>query len=423
VFLFRAPILLPILLYQSFSLALSQIWANKMRAMLTTVGIVIGVASVTAVIAALSGLKANVLSEFESFGTNKIYIAPNRPQSGPLKDAPRHLLWFKPDLFDEMMDHCPSLKQFTRVTTVSLNAIYGRQLVESVSVSGIEPAWHEIENRPIILGRPFSLLDNSLGRPVCLINEKLRDTLGLPLDCTGHQIILGDRRYLIVGVVEEKQQSNFNDNVSGSEVYLPFNTVYNPLRGRAMPPFVMVIAACRSTELSEEAKAEITFYLRKKRKISPGDPDTFRVEAIDQFVQQFNQIAGMITIVATGIVGVSLLVGGVGIMNIMLVSVSERTREIGLRKAVGAPPSAVLLQFLVEAVMLCLFGGLVGLLLGQGLTTLLTRIPNAQLEQAYIPGWAIGLAFGFAASVGVIFGMFPAIKAARLDPIEALRHE
>jgi putative ABC transport system permease protein len=127
--------------------------------------------------------------------------------------------------------------------------------------------------------------------------------------------------------------------------------------------------------------------------------------------------------IATCVVGISLLVGGIGIMNIMLVSVSERTREIGLRKAVGARPSAILLQFLVEATMLCLLGGLVGLIIGQALVSAVAHIPAAQMSKAYIPGWAIALAFGFAASVGILFGMFPAIKAARLDPIEALRHE
>ncbi len=421
--LLRPFVLLPVLVYQSFFLALSQIWANKLRSMLTTVGIVIGVASVTAVIAALSGMKASVLSEFETLGTNKIYIFPRRPDTGKMKSAPFTVIRFKPDLFDDMMDHCPSLKNFTRVSTVSFNASHGRYGVEGVDVSGIEPAWHEIENRPIILGRPFSLIDNTLGRKVCLINEKLRDVLGLPRDCTGEQIILGDRRYLIVGVVEEKQQSTFGDNVSGSEVYLPFKTLHNATRSRPFPPFIFVIAACKSTDLSEEAEAEVTFFMRKKRKIELGEEDTFRVEAIDSFVQQFKKIAAGITMVATGVVAISLLVGGVGIMNIMLVSVSERTREIGLRKAVGAPPAAVMFQFLVEAVMLCLMGGLVGLLIGQGLTTALTKIPGAQLEKAFIPGWAIALAFGFAASVGVIFGMFPAIKAARLDPIEALRHE
>jgi putative ABC transport system permease protein len=131
----------------------------------------------------------------------------------------------------------------------------------------------------------------------------------------------------------------------------------------------------------------------------------------------------MVTLIATGIVGISLLVGGVGIMNIMLVSVSERTREIGLRKAVGARPGAILLQFLIEAVMICLMGGLIGLLFGQGMTSLMARIPQAQLQNAAIPAWAVALSFGFCALTGLAFGMFPAIKAARLDPIEALRHE
>ncbi|UCF13876.1 MAG: FtsX-like permease family protein, partial [Phycisphaerales bacterium] len=147
------------------------------------------------------------------------------------------------------------------------------------------------------------------------------------------------------------------------------------------------------------------------------------LEVIEEYLKTFNKMAMMITAVAGGVVGISLLVGGVGIMNIMLVSVSERTREIGLRKAVGAKPSAILLQFLVEAIVLCLFGGLLGILIGQGMTSMIAKIPNSGLDMAYIPLWAIGLSFGFAATVGVFFGMFPAIKAARLDPIEALSHE
>ena len=165
------------------------------------------------------------------------------------------------------------------------------------------------------------------------------------------------------------------------------------------------------------------FFLRQTRRLKPGDPDTFRMEVIEEYLKQFNIMAATITAIAGGVVGISLLVGGVGIMNIMLVSVSERTREIGLRKAVGARSSAILFQFLVEAVVLCLFGGLIGALGGQTLTFLITKIPNASLGKAHIPLWALGMSFGFAAAVGIFFGMFPAIKAARLDPIEALRHE
>src|SRR3954463_10531114 len=192
-----------------------------------------------------------------------------------------------------------------------------------------------------------------------------------------------------------------------------------------MPPFLTAIPASKSPDQAEEAQAEIGFFLRKRRHLELGEPDTFRVEFVGKFVEQFNALAGAITMVATGIVGISLLVGGVGIMNIMLVSVSERTREIGLRKAVGARPGAILLQFLVEAIMLCLLGGALGLLLGQGLTSAVaTFLPKeVKMDRIVIPPSAILLAFTFSAGVGLIFGMFPAIKAARLDPIEALRHE
>jgi putative ABC transport system permease protein len=183
------------------------------------------------------------------------------------------------------------------------------------------------------------------------------------------------------------------------------------------------VAASRAPSVSEDAIAEIKFFLRKSRHVRFGEDDTFQVEAIQEFVNKFQTVASAITAAATGVVGISLLVGGVGIMNIMLVSVSERTREIGLRKAVGARPEAILLQFLVEAIMLCFFGGMIGLAGGYGLTEVAKRIPGAHLESAYVPAWAVALSFGFAAAVGLIFGMFPAIKAARLDPIEALRHE
>ena len=418
----RPLILLPVLLYQSLFLALGQMRASKLRSMLTTIGIVIGVASVTTVIAALTGLKANVLTEFEQFGTNKVFIFPNRPQK--MRNAPVNLIRFKPDLFDGMLDHCPSLKSLARVTSLTSTVIYGDQTVDQVNVAGIEPTWHDIERRAVELGRPFSLIDNEQARPVCLINGKLRDKLGLETDCTGKFVSISGRQFMIVGIVETRSESGmFRDGVSDSEVFVPFNTAWRSQRSGQFMPFMYVIAAARTPEVAEEAQAESYFYLRKKRKIPWGEEPTFRVDYVAQFVDRFKTVAAGITIVATGIVAVSLLVGGVGIMNIMLVSVSERTREIGLRKAVGARPAAILLQFLVEAVMLCLAGGLVGVMIGYGLTRAIASIPGAQLQNASIPAWAVALSFGFAASVGVIFGMFPAIKAARLDPIEALRHE
>jgi putative ABC transport system permease protein len=416
--LFRPILSLFTLFWQSAFLALGQIWANKLRAILTTVGIVIGVASVTAVIAALTGLKANVLSEFESFGTNKIFIIP-RPPEGSTRIFRWADLRFEPELFDGMLDHCPSVRTFTRTVSDNRTISHGSKREQDVDIQGIDPAWHDIENRAITLGRRFTWNDENQAKAVCLINTKLQELLGLPPDPTGSAVLIGDRRYTVVGVVETRSETSMfrGRNASGSECYIPFSTAYRP--GYS----IFVTAACRSPDVSEEARAEITFYLRKKRHIALGQPDNFRIEAVEKYLQQFNSIATAVTMVASGIVGISLLVGGVGIMNIMLVSVSERTREIGLRKAVGARPSAILLQFLVEAVVLCLMGGLVGLLGGQGLASIMAAIPGAKLEKASIPLWAVGLSFGFSALVGLIFGMFPAIKAARLDPIEALRHE
>lgn len=417
--LLAAPLLFVALVLQSIRLALGQIWANKMRSTLTTVGIVIGVASVTAVIAALTGLKAKVLKDFETLGTNKIFIIPHWPREGKF----RHFNWrqirFMPRQFDSLLERCPSIEDFTLMTDRSQTVYHGVQSIDGARVNGINPSWHRIENRSVIDGRPFSLMDEEHGWQVCLITPDVRDELRLERDCIGKRIVIDRRSFEIVGVVEGRVKGGmFGDMGSSKEVFIPFETAW-----RLWDPWIYAMASCRKPELSKEAQAELRFYLRQTRRLGPGDPDTFRLEVIEEYLNTFNKMAMAITAVAGGVVGISLLVGGVGIMNIMLVSVSERTREIGLRKAVGAKPSAILLQFLVESIVLCLFGGLLGAGVGQCLTSMIARIPNANLDMAYIPLWAVGLSFGFAATVGVFFGMFPAIKAARLDPIEALRHE
>lgn len=418
--LLAAPLLFIALVLQSIRLALGQIWANKMRSTLTTIGIVIGVASVTAVIAALTGLKAKVLKDFETLGTNKIFIVPHWPREGKF----RHFNWrqirFTPRQFENLLERCPSIEDYTLMTDRGQTVYHGVHSIDGARVNGINPSWHRIESRSIIDGRPFTLMDEENGWQVCLITPDVRDELRLERDCTGKRIVIDRRSFEIVGVVEGRVKGGmFGDMGSSKEVFIPFETAW-----RLWDPWIYAMASCRAPELSKEAQAELRFYLRQARRLAPGDPDTFRLEVIEEYQKIFTGFAMAVTAVAGGIVGVSLLVGGVGIMNIMLVSVSERTREIGLRKAVGAKPSAILLQFLVESVVLCLFGGLIGVGFGQLLTMIIANIPGADLlDMARIPLWAIGLSFGFAATVGVFFGMFPAIKAARLDPIEALRHE
>lgn len=408
------------LFYQSVYLALGQIWTNKTRSILTTIGIVIGVASVTAVIAALTGLKAKILTQVETLGTNTIFISPRQPDKGPLRHASWWTIRFLSEHFDGMLEHCPSVARFSRIGGVGRRTVqHGERSVENVNVQGIEPAYHEIESRPVILGRTFSVIDDMQVRQVCLIDPKLRNELRLDRDCIGKAIRIGHHAFVIIGVIEPQPRLDIGESSQEYyEVFIPFRTIF-----KLGEPGIWAFAAGKSAEVLEEAQSEIKFFLRRTRNIKPAEPDTFRVQSLQSALETFNKIALIVTMVAGGIVGISLLVGGVGIMNIMLVSVSERTREIGLRKAVGAKKSAILTQFLIESVVLCFIGGLVGIGFGQLLTTGIANIPKVELDMAYIPMWAIALSFGFAGSIGIFFGMFPAIKAARLDPIEALRHE
>ncbi len=415
--LILAPLVFIRLLYQSVHLALGQIWANKVRAVLTTIGIVIGVASVTAVIAALTGLKTKVLSQVETFGSNSIIIQPRRPDTGSLSHLPWFHIRFTAAELEGMLEHCPSVERYTRTSSIGQQTVrYGERSVKNVSVNGVEPSWHDIENRSIVLGRKFSVIDET--RPVCLINPELRDKLRLDRDCIGQSIRISHNTFRIIGVIERRADLGFD--IGGQENYeviIPFKMTF-----KFGDPWIWALAESKSTEILEEAVAEVKFFLRRMRNIKPGEPDTFQAVSLKTAIKMFNEIALVVTLVAGGIVGISLLVGGVGIMNIMLVSISERTREIGLRKAVGARKSAILTQFLVEAVILCFIGGLVGIGVGKLLTMAISSI-NPVLEETYIPAWAIMLSFGFSGTVGICFGMFPAIKAARLDPIEALRHE
>jgi len=404
---------------QTFGLALGQIWANKMRSLLTTLGVIIGVASVVAVIAALQGLRQTVLSEFEKIGAKRVYIDGRLPRSMWATGRWRDVQLKMPEI-EAIRENCPSITDITPELWSSYATEYGDRKLDSVPTLGIWPTWHDIVGRQVIQGREFNSIDESERRFVCLINDKAIEELDLPREPAGEFVRIAGRRFMVVGVVETIQLSIFGGGDNASEIFIPFETarMLNPNRHISN-----AWGQLSSPEKVEDAKAEITFILRKMRELSGDEEDTFQIEVIQQFIDQFNSMAKAITAGAGGIVGISLLVGGIGIMNIMLVSVSERTREIGLRKAIGARPMVILVQFLVEAVTLCLAGGAIGLGFGQGLISALRTIPDSPLQDASVPAWAVLLAVGFSAGTGVIFGMFPAIKAARLDPIEALRHD
>ncbi|HCT44957.1 MAG TPA: hypothetical protein DF699_07070, partial [Phycisphaerales bacterium] len=302
----------------------------------------------------------------------------------------------------------------------SWDVSYGKKVEQGVRVTGIWPTWHEIEDRQVLFGRPFSRIDDDENRQVCLINEQGIEELNLDTDPVGDYILVDGRRFLIVGVVETKEVSPMmGGGESRTELYIPFST------HKMMNPYTWTDFTLQMVDpdKAEDAQAEVRFILRNHRQLDPDDEDTFDMFVIQSAIEDFNTLSNYITVVLAVVVGISLVVGGVGIMNIMLVSVSERTREIGLRKAMGAKPPVVLTQFLVEAVVLCLTGGLIGIAVIQLLVSIAPLIPNSPIETLSIPSWAIWTSLIFSSGVGIVFGMFPAIKASMLNPINALRHE
>jgi len=248
-FVIRAPIAFVRLTYQSVYLALGQIWTNKTRSVLTTIGIVIGVASVTAVIAALTGLKAKVLTQVETLGTNTIFISARRPDRGPLQHASWWTIRFKTEQFDNLLEHCPSVSQIGRQTWVGRYTVSHRdKSVESVTVRGVEPACHKIESRPVTIGRQLSVIDEIQVRQVCLIDPKLRNDLRLDRDCIGQSILISHNTFYIVGVLEARPENLFSGgDQENSEIFIPYKTSLKMQRY----PFIMAIAESESAEVSD----------------------------------------------------------------------------------------------------------------------------------------------------------------------------
>lgn len=407
------------LLWQTVFLALGQVWANKIRAILTALGIIIGVMGVTGVGTMLNAMESFVLEQFEGIGAKKMWLWGQVPESkrSVMSWSDAKLTTYEANL---ILDHATQIETLTPGCRSSWEVVNGKKVLQGVRVSGIWPTWHEIEDRQVLFGRPFSRIDDAENRQVCLINEQGIEELNLDTDPVGDYILVDGRRFLIIGIIETKEVSPMmGGGEARTELYIPFST-HKMMNPYTWTDFTLQMV---DSDKADDAKAEIRFILRNHRGLDPDDEDTFDMFVIQSAIDDFNTMKRFVGFVLLIVVGISLLVGGVGIMNIMLVSVSERTREIGLRKAMGAKPPVVLMQFLVEAVVLCLAGGFVGLIFVQGLITVIPLIPDVPFETLSIPGWAIGISLGFSAGVGIIFGMFPAIKASMLNPINALRHE
>ena len=404
---------------ESFRSALQSIRAHSFRSFLTSLGIIIGVASVIAVVSMVQGLSASIGNQFKGMGANSLTVMAYTPFEQTLQGK-RNVLGLNDyerivAHLDDVRNVSPSFGPFGDFgTTVR----YAGQS-SFTSVRAVTKAYLEANQIFPKQGRFIHAGDDQSRRRVCVIGSKLHENLKLPANPIGQFIDIGGEWFKIIGLMETK-----GDTFGMSKddyALIPFS-VGQAIAGIDSKLDVRIALTVSELEQLESVKARLTGLLRQAHKLKPGQANDFKVETAQELTQSFDSIITMMTLVLGGIVSVSLLVGGIGIMNIMLVSVTERTREIGICKALGAQRHHILLQFLIEATTLSLLGGLIGLGLGYALGFGASRlIPNC--PEAVVPWWAVLMAFGFSSLVGILFGIMPAIKAANLNPIDALRYE
>ncbi|MFL6197863.1 MAG: ABC transporter permease [Thermoanaerobaculia bacterium] len=408
------------ILSENFRVAFSAIRANKMRSVLTTLGIIIGVAAVIAVVSIVQGLQFMMNQEFEGVGATYMFVFPDAQQRGGhgvVLARQVKLTWADGQA---IRDQVPGIKMITPVVMGSEVVKYRDRSHRPEAISGVNEDYPEVANHTVDRGRFISRIDLQHRRKVAVVGQEIVDELNLGADPIGKEIYIGSMPATVIGVMEERGQALGRNR--DDLLFLPFDAALS-LFGRTAGDQVQLQIQASSPEVVEEVKDGIQRVLRQRHHIEGKEQDDFQVVMQDEILSAVNRVLGGVTAVVGGVVSIALLVGGIGIMNIMLVSVTERTREIGVRKAVGARRQDILVQFLIEAVTLSLVGGGLGLALGYGLGALVSAVIPGDFPPAYVPLWAVGLAFGFSAVVGIFFGIYPAGKASRLDPIDALRYE
>lgn len=387
--------------------AISAIFVNRMRSFLTVLGIVIGVTSVILLISLVSGLQTYITSQIEGLGSNLLFVIPGRiggARSPGGVQANRLEFSDAVNLRNKLEGEAEISAAIQRNATLK----YGSKLDKGVAVFGVESNYPQIISLKIIDGRFFKESENQSTRKVAVIGETVKTNLFQDRETLGRTIDVSGIKYTVVGTLGPRG-SIFGVDFDNS-IYVPFATAQKQFGIDRLN--TIYISALNSDEVKTVQDKAINIL---KRRLSE---DEFTVQSQEQALSTIGQITNVLTAALGGIAAISLIVGGIGIMNIMLVSVTERTREIGLRKAVGAKPSDIRNQFLIEAMTLSGVGGIIGIILGYIVSLIIGRFFTTT-----VPIWSVALSFGFSMLVGVIFGVAPAIRAARLDPIEALRHE
>jgi putative ABC transport system permease protein len=410
--------------FLTLRIAVRALAKNKMRAGLTVLGLVIGIAAVSTMVSLGQSAHNLVQSQFEQLGTNVIVIIPGSQQRDGIKQGSKMTLTTKDS--DAIARDCPSILATTPLVVFAGQAIYGNSNFNPREMYGVGADYLTVRNWPLRAGSFFSQRDLSSSAKVCIIGHTLVARLFQTIDPVGETIRIKNIPFKVIGVLDRKGANLFGqdqDNI----ILMPCTTVRKRLHGSEFDDVNSILVSARSLAVSREAQHEVTQLLAERHHIHPGDLLDFTVQDTAEIAAILGTITGTLTLMLSAIAAISLLVGGVGIMNIMLVSVTERTREIGIRMAVGARSGDILRQFLVEAILLSMIGGVIGFGLGvaasAGATTLINSFTNGSKWPVVISLEAGAVAFAFSASVGIFFGYYPARRASRLDPIEALRYE
>lgn len=398
--------------------ALHSIRAHAMRSMLTTLGIIIGVAAVIAVVAIMQGLSSSITQQLDDLGSDMVTIRAYTTQEDQLLGFNKTLSYddflVLKSKVEGVEDMTATMQPFSFGSTVS----YGRNSVQT-QIIGTDSSYQNVVRIYPEYGRFLSESDDLRRRRVAFVGTSVLKKLNMSENSVGEFISLNGEWFRVIGIAET-QGSIFGFD-QDNYIITPFSTMRS-LSGDQVTRNIDIMFRPSDPAKLPEVQEQISQILRKRHNLEKDDADDFEFHSAEKTKKQFDSVTQSVTLVAGGVVGISLLVGGIGVMNIMLVSVTERTREIGTVKALGATPQFIMIQFLIEALVLSLFGGIIGLILGYGVASMLTMVmPN--MPSALVPLWAITLALGFTTAIGVIFGLAPAMKAARLNPIDALRYE